>query len=68
MAPPKNKAAAAAAESPAERVVMVALESVKYAGKRHLPGEPLLADPEDVEALVAGGLAALAELPEEPQA
>lgn len=47
---------------------MVAVESVKYAGKRHLPGEPLLADPEDVEALLAAGLADVAELPEEPQA
>lgn len=55
----------AKAEAPGERLVMVAKESVKYGGKRHLPGEALLALPDDVDGLIADGLAAIADVPDE---
>lgn len=61
-----NKAAAAkaATSAPAELVVMVAKEPVKYGGKRHLPGDPLLALPDDLPGLIDAGLAEVADLPE----
>lgn len=59
MAPPKKPTVAEA-----EKVVMVATESVKYGGKRHLPGDPLLALPDDVEGLIAAGLAEVAPVEE----
>lgn len=55
MAPPKKSAAAEA-----EKVALVATESVKYGGKRHLPGDRLLALPDDVDGLIAAGLAEVA--------
>jgi hypothetical protein len=64
-----NKAAAAkaakAADAEVELVVMEALESVKYGGKRHQPGDPLFAVPDDIEGLVDAGLAKVADIPEE---
>lgn len=64
-----NKAAAAKAASapaePAELVVMEALESVKYRGKRHVSGDALLAVPDDVPGLIGAGLAKVADVAEE---
>lgn len=65
MAPPKSKAAKAAPGEPVEMIVMVAKESVKYGGKRHMPDDPLLALTDDVDGLIAAGLADIAEVPEE---
>ena len=62
MAAPKKPAKA---EAPGELLVMVAKESVKYRGKRHLPGETLLALADDVVGLVADGLAEIADVPDE---
>jgi hypothetical protein len=63
MAPPKAKKVAASV-APEELVVMTAKESVKYGGKRHLPGDQLLALPDDVEWLTNDGLAEVAEVVE----
>jgi|GEM_PF-3988903 len=67
-----NKAAAAKAASskaaPSELVVMEALESVKYGGKRHQPGDPLLALPDDVDDLIGRNLAKIADIAEEKPA
>lgn len=69
MAAPKRNTTAPASpvapSVPAELLVMVAKESVKYGGKRHLPGDPLLALPDDVDGLIANGLAAIADVPDE---
>ena len=63
----KAAAAPAAPAAPAELLVMVAREPVKYGGKRHQPGEALLALPDDVDGLIAAGLAEIDGTPEAPQ-
>ncbi len=60
------QAAPPAASEAGERVVMVVLEPVKYGGKRHQPGDTLLAMPDDVEGLTESGLAEAADIPETP--
>lgn len=62
-----NKAATAkvVTSAPAELVVMVAKEPVKYGGKRHLPGDPLLALPDDLPGLIDAGLAEVADIQED---
>jgi hypothetical protein len=56
--------AATPAAGNAERVLMTAIEPVKYAGKRLAPGDPLAVDPDEVEGLIADGLAQIAEASE----
>ncbi|WP_306603925.1 hypothetical protein [Azonexus sp.] len=60
------KAASSAADD-AALVVMAVLEPLKYRGKRYLPGEPLLAVPDDLPALIDAGLAEVADLTEAGQ-
>lgn len=67
MAPPKKvaKAASAAQEATVEYVVMVAKEPINHDGQPAKPGETFLALPDDIDGLIAAGLADIAEVPEE---
>lgn len=67
MAPPKKvaKAAPAAPGDPVEYVVLVALEPINHDGQLAMPGTTFMALPDDVEGLIAAGLADIAEVAEE---
>lgn len=57
-------AAAKAATAAVGSADMVVLQPVKYGGKRYLPGEPLLAAPDDASGLIDAGLATPAKTSE----
>ncbi|MFN4325239.1 MAG: hypothetical protein ACK4FP_05065 [Azonexus sp.] len=61
MATPKKAAA-----TEAEKVVMVAVEPIKHDGQSAKPGELFMALPDDIEALIAAGLAQVAAIEPKP--